>query len=318
MGQDGNRVVSPPSRRWRRHPHRTGRDRRADRLLRWHRGTRDRPGRGRERGRRRGVAGRRPVGNRGQRAALVRMREPARRDGVRLAPGPAELRGPRRPQDHDRAFHGPRDGAEEPAAGRDARQPRRPRRARPVAGRRHRHQPQSAGGRGLRHRRLRPTRGRRIGAGAELRSRLLLRQPAGLHPGERGGGAGAHQQGEDLRGGLRAAVRLAAALRDQREHGPRHGPDTPGVRRAEDHLLRVLLGHLPGPGVRHAVPQPGPQDGARQHGGPDRCLVPGQHRPGLRLPGPARRVLRVDREIRQRLQPGQHGRRGAQRLLPGA
>ena len=44
----------------------------------------------------------------------------------------------------------------------------------------------------------------------------------------------------------------------------------------------------------------------------------GQHRPGLRLPGPARRVLRVDRQVRLRLPPGQHHGAGSGGLLPGA
>ena len=119
--------------------------------------------------------------------------------------------------------------------------------------------------------------------------------------------------------GLRAAVRLAAALRDEREHGARHGPDPPGVRRAEDHLLRVLLRHLPGPGLRHAVPRAGSAGWCSTRTvDPTGAWYAGQHQPGLRLPGPDRRVLRLDREIRLRLPPGQHGRRRCEAPTTGS
>ena len=65
-----------------------------------------------------------------------------------------------------------------------------------------------------------------------------------------------------------------------------------------DQLLRLLLRHLHRPGVRDHVPEPGPPDGAGQHGRPHRGLVRGQHRPGLRVPGPAGRVLLLDRLAR--------------------
>ena len=151
-------------------------------------------------------------------------------------------------------------------------------------------------------------------ARAQLRPELLQGRAAGLHPGQRGGRAGADRPGEGLRRRVRAAVRLVPAVRDDGEHGARHGPDPPGLRRQAADLLRLLLRHLPRPGLRHAVPRPGAPDGARLHRGPDRRVVRRQHQPGLRLPGPARGVLRLDREVRLHLPPGQH--RGAGRRRP--
>ena len=64
---------------------------------------------------------------------------------------------------------------------------------------------------------------------------------------------------------------------------------------AEDQLLRLLLRHLHGAGVRDAVPAPGAPDGAGQHRGPAGRLVRRQHRPGLRVRGPDTGVLRLGR-----------------------
>ena len=104
-------------------------------------------------------------------------------------------------------------------------------RARPLARGGGRGRAEPAGGGHLRHRRVRPARGGRFGARAELRPEFLRRGAARLHPGQRGRRAGAHRPGQGLRGRVRAAVRLAAALYDDRQHGPRHGPDPPGIRR---------------------------------------------------------------------------------------
>ena len=237
--------------------------------------------------------------------------------GVRDARGAAELRRPRRQEDHAGAVDDPGHRAGRQAAGRAAGQPGRAGRARPVARGGGRGRAEPAGGGHLRHRRVRPARGGRFGPRAELRPELLRRGAARLHPGQRGRRAGAHRPGQGLRGRVRAAVRLAAALHDDGQHGPRHGPDPPGIRRIEDQLLRVLLRHLSRPGLRDAVPRPGAPDGARLHRGPDRRLVPGQHRPGLRLPGAARRVLRLDGEVRLRLSPGVHPGGGPGGLLQG-
>ena len=56
------------------------------------------------------------------------------------------------------------------------------------------------------------------------------------------------------------------------------------VRRRDHQLLRVLLGHVPRPGVRHPVPRPRPSHGPGQHRRSHRGLVHRQHRPGLCLP----------------------------------
>ena len=45
------------------------------------------------------------------------------------------------------------------------------------------------------------------------------------------------------------------------EHRPRHGLDPRGVRRVENQLLRVLLWHLYGPGLRDPFPGPGAANG---------------------------------------------------------
>ena len=68
-----------------------------------------------------------------------------------------------------------------------------------------------------------------------------------------------------------------------------------------DQLLRLLLRDLPGPGVRHPVPAPAAPDGAGLGGQPGRRLVRRQHRPGLRVPGPVRGVLRLGRRAQRHL-----------------
>ena len=170
----------------------------------------------------------------------------------------------------------------------------------------------------VRHHRLRHPGDRRLGAVAALRPVVLLPGPARLHPDLRGGGAGEHRPREDVRGGLREAVRLAAAVHDHREHRPGHGldPGRPGA--AADQLLRVLLRDLHRPGLRDPVPAPGAADGAGQHRRPDRRLVDRQHRAGLRVPGPDPGVLRLGGPVRQRLPPRLHRRAGEPELVPGA
>ena len=85
---------------------------------------------------RRGGARRRRRGDRRHRArgvdaALVGLHRLAGRGRVHLAAGAAELRQPRRQEDHDRAVDDPGHRAGRQAAGRAAGQPGRPRRARP-------------------------------------------------------------------------------------------------------------------------------------------------------------------------------------------
>ena len=130
--------------------------------------------------------------------------------------------------------------------------------------------------------------------------------------------AGAARAGEELRRRLPAPVRLAAAVHDHGRHGAGHGfhPGRPG--RAEDQLLRLLLGHLPGAGVRDPVPAPAAPDGARQRREPAGCLVRRQHRPGLRVRGPDTGVLLLDRRPRRRLPPRLHPGPGPAGVVPGA
>ncbi len=108
-------------------------------------------------------------------AALEPLRRAAGGPGVRDARGAAELRRPRRPEDHAGAVDGPGYRARRQAAGRAAGEPGRAGRARPVARVPGRVWVEPAGGGQLRHRRLRPARGGRLGARAELRPELLRR-----------------------------------------------------------------------------------------------------------------------------------------------
>ena len=83
--------------------------------------------------------------------------------------------------------------------------------------------------------------------------------------------------------GLRHARRRAA--RPPQDH--RHGRATwTAIRRAlgaeADQLLRLLVRHLPRPGVRHAASRPGAPDGARRQRRPAPGLVRRQPRPGRR------------------------------------
>ena len=200
---------------------------------------------------------------------------------------PLDYARPRRPHHHPGAVPGAGHRASQPAAGRPAGQPGRPGRQRPQPRGVRRRRAQPLGGRRLQHHRLRPAWGGFQRPRPDLRSLLLLRGTAGLHPGQRHCGANPHQPGQELRGGLREALRLAAAVHDVRGRGPGHGLDPVRARRSEDQLLRLLLRDVPGPGLRHAVPAPPAPHGAGQHGGPRRGVVRGQHRPGLRLRGPA-------------------------------
>ena len=104
---------------------------------------------------------------------------------------------------------------------------------------------------------------------------------------------------------LRAPVRLAAAVHDHRGRRQGHGLHPGGAWPAADQLPGLLLRHLPGPGLRHAVRQPGTADGARQHRRPAGRLVRRQHFPGLRVRVPYPGLLRVDRRARRHLRARQ-------------
>ena len=130
--------------------------------------------------------------------------------------------------------------------------------------------------------------------------------------------AGAARAGEELRRRLRAPVRLAAAVHDHGRHGAGHGfhPGRPGP--AEDQLLRLLLGHLPGTGVRDPVPAPAAPDGARQRREPAGRLVRRQHRPGLRVRGQDPGVLLLDRRSRRASTTSAPPGPGPAGVVPGA
>ncbi len=250
------------------------------------------------------VAGRaglvRPAADLGH-AALAALPVSRRRSAERQAAavrepaGAARLRRPVRPQDHPGAVGDPGHRAGRPAAGRAAGQSGRSWRQRPVHGGQHGGRPRPAVAAeydivGF------DTRG--VGSSVPALScdpSFFSRPRPGYVPPERSGRAGAGQPGEAVRGRLREAVRLAAAVHDHRGPGQGHGLDPGRARAAADQLLRRLLRHLPRPGVRDAVPAPDPPDGAGQRGRSGGRLVRRQHRPGLRLPGPDDRVLRLDR-----------------------
>ena len=130
-------------------------------------------------------------------AELAVLRQQPGRARVHLDPGAAELRRPRRPEDHHRAVHGSGHRPGGPAAGGHAGQPGRPGRARPVAGR-----VRSPGESAPRCARTTTSSASTraasaaLVAGAQLRPGLLLRGAAGLHPGQRGRRAGADRPGQ--------------------------------------------------------------------------------------------------------------------------
>ena len=110
--------------------------------------------------------------------------------------------------------------------------------------------------------------------------------------------------------GWRAAV---APHHRGRRQGPGHHPQ--GAGRQADQLLRLLLRHLPRPGLRHPLPAEPAAGGVRRRGRPPRGVVPGQPRPGRRVPEGHRGVLRLDRQERRRLPPRQLRRRRREALL---
>ncbi len=77
----------------------------------------------------------------------------------------------------------------------------------------------------------------------------------------------------------------------------------------QDELLRLLVRHLPGSGVRHPPSGSGAAHGARLERRSAHGLVPSQPRPGPRLRDHHQQVLRLGRAARRRLPP-RHDRCG--------
>ena len=180
-----------------------------------------------------------------------------RRDAVRQPGRAAGLRRPVGPEDHPGAVHGPGDRPGRPAPGRPAGQPRRPRRQRALPRRRGRLRPDQQVASEYNIIGFDPR-----GVGASVPAlhcdpSLLRRRAARLHPGEPGRRAGPHHRARDLRRRLRAPVRLAAAVHDHRGRGQGHGLHPGRAGPAEDQLPRLLLRHLPRPGLRHPVRRTG-------------------------------------------------------------
>lgn len=292
-------------------PHRRGhRRRRPRRRVGRRRRTRLRP-RGRP-GRRRRTGGHRT----GQAGLGVLSRRSHPRAGVRDARRAGGLLRPARPQDPDQARPPPRHRAQGEAAGADPAQPRRPRDLRALDARLHLRQAPGRRRLDLRLDRLRPARHQRQRTPRGLRPALLRRRAPRL-PGGPGHREGLAEEGGRLRVRLRGRLVLAAPAHDHRRQRARHGQHPAGARRAEDQLLRRLLGHLAGLHLRPALPVPGPADGPRQHRRTDHQLVRAQQAPGQGAPAPLRGLHRLDRQGRRRLPPRHRPRRGPQGLRPG-
>ena len=170
---------------------------------------------------------------------------------MRQARGAARLREAERDEDQDRHLARPAHDDEVP--GRDAGQPGRPGRlrARPLrprpvrAGRRRRQ---------LRLDRLRPARRRRQRAQGVVRQRLLRLRPPALRPGQPRAERRLVREDGAYTDALRQEERPDPGPPDDGGLGQRHGEHPQGARREEDQLLRLLVRHLPRPGLRHALP----------------------------------------------------------------
>ena len=135
------------------------------------------------------------------------------------------------------------------------------------------------GGGPVRRHRLRPARGGREQARPELQAGPLRPGAPGLraeHPGDREGQP-RRAPGPSPRPAARS-TRSVLPYIDTRQRRAGHGRDPRGPRRPEDQLLRLLVRHLPGRGVRQAVPAAGAAPGPGLDRRPDRRLVRGQPR----------------------------------------
>ena len=137
------------------------------------------------------------------------------------------------------------------------------------------------GRRRLRLDRLRPPRRRLQPARARVHGTLRRRASAVRPRHGRPRQWVARVEGLRLRPANTADGRAVQPREDDR-HGRGHGEPAIALGQQQDQLLRVLLRHVPRPGVRHAAPRPGPAVRLRQHRRPARRLVPEQPGPGHR------------------------------------
>ena len=160
-------------------------------------------------------------------------------------------------------------------------------------------------GRELRLDRLRPARRRLERGRTELHPGLLRLRPPELRGDDATARAGLARPLQELRGGVRPQERPGVALEPHARRTP-SGTWTrirQALGPAADQLLRLLVRHLPRPGLRHAVPGAGAADGAGQQRRSAPGVVPGAARSGPRLRPQHQHLLRLDRQVPRRLPP---------------
>ena len=237
--------------------------------------------------------------------------------GVRFRHRSAGLRAAGRREDQDRGVAGEAQGRRRQGAGPDAGQPGRAGRLgrSPRPARRHRAR---ARGRRLRLDRLRPPRRRRQHARAVLRSPTTAattvpsttrrRRPAWSRRGRRG------PSGYAAACATKGGALLSHLTTDGRRQGPGHHPQGAGAPSRSTSTASPTA-----PTSARSTPPCSRRTcgagGVRRRGRPARGLVPGQPRPGRRVPEDHRGVLRLDRQARRRLPPRQHRRRRREALL---
>ncbi len=178
---------------------------------------------------------------------------------------------------------------------------------------------QGRGG-GLRLDRVRPARRRLQRPGAHLRAVLLQRRPGELQPGEQADPELLAEPQCPVRPPVCHAQRRAVRAAGQHDHGrlgPGHGQHPGRAGPEPDHLLRVLLRHLSGPGLLDAVPVACPAADHGQQRGPAERLVPGQPEPGHRVQPEHQHLVRLAGQVSQVIPSGPVRAGGEEALLRG-